>query len=251
MELGNMLFGNSRGSFEVPRSLVDSKEWEELVHFLIQVEDYHCSIDKKYYQDYSTSNLEYKERTSPIPPNEFGGCSLVIDGKEIFSIFPYYWGDCTCGVEEENENLRDKWQKELFTKKEWDTYMSFDDYCKDDCPAYSFKKENINKTEGQLFKLCTCGTMQKNRKLRERKRLLKTKIDEFEKREMNDLLEHKDDCLLLRHNFVYHKGQDDEFVIDWYKYPFRDSYMNIDYDENQIKEIFKDCIKEFKNYYKL
>lgn len=36
------------------------------------------------------------------------------------------------------------------------------------------------------------------------------------------------------------------FTIDWYKYPFRDSYMNKDLSRKELKEIWKDCIKLVK-----
>ena len=30
MEIGNLIFGNSRGNYEVPRELVNSKSWNNL-----------------------------------------------------------------------------------------------------------------------------------------------------------------------------------------------------------------------------
>ena len=249
MELGNMLFGNSRGVYEVPRKLVDSSEWIELVHNLIQVEDYHCCIGG-YYQDYSDASLELKKRTSLIPKDKFGGCTLEVDGKIIFKLFPYWWGDCTCGIEERNEQLRNKWEKDIFTKDEFDTYMSFEDWCDDECPACSWKKENQNKSINYLSKICTCGTMKKNIDLQKRKNKIKEKIEKYEELESTQLLKHKDDCKLVLPNFIYHPNQEDEFYIDWYKYPFRDAYMNKNLTENEIKNIFKDCINEYNKKYK-
>lgn len=249
MELGNLLFGNSRGSYEVPRNLVNCNEWQELMHFLIQVEDYHCCIGE-YYEDYSDARLEYKSRTSPIPKDEYGGCTLEVDGKVIFKLFPYWWGDCTCGVEEENEKLYKKWEKEIFTKEEFDTYMSFEDWCNEECPACTWLDNNKNKTQKELLKLCTCGSIKKNIELKKKKKLLQNKIKIYEDHERNDLLSHKNDCALIIPNFIYHPGQEDEFYINWYKYPFRDSYMNRDLCEKEIKEIFQDCINQFKLKYK-
>lgn len=47
---------------------------------------------------------------------------------------------------------------------------------------------------------------------------------------------HKDTCSLCIPNFIYYP---ENFTISWYKYPFRDSYMNKDLSPDEIKEIFK------------
>jgi hypothetical protein len=44
-------------------------------------------------------------------------------------------------------------------------------------------------------------------------------------------------------NFVY---KPIGFEIEWYKYAFRDSYMNFDLSKKQILEIFKKCAKSIK-----
>ena len=53
--------------------------------------------------------------------------------------------------------------------------------------------------------------------------------------------EHDEGCPCVRHNFIY---KPTGFTIDWYKYPFRDSYMNMNLIEEQIKWIFKKCFIE-------
>lgn len=45
-------------------------------------------------------------------------------------------------------------------------------------------------------------------------------------------------------NFVY---KPINFTISWYKYPFRDSYMNQNLNDIQIKYIWSKCIKFIKN----
>lgn len=245
MELGNLVMGNSRGPIEVDRELVNSKEWEYLVHILLQVEDYHCSIDKKYFQDYK-NDLEFKERTNNLLPNKYGGYVCEYNGEIIFEIFPYWWGDCTCGAEEENYKLEKKWKNELFTPYQWKTYMTFEDWCDDACPACSWKKENQDKTKDELLKICNCGIVKKNIRLINRKEKLKDKIKEYERREIEESIPHKEECLLLKHNFVYHPGQEDEFWIDWYKYPFRDSYMNKQLTNDEIKNIWNECSEKLK-----
>lgn len=36
------------------------------------------------------------------------------------------------------------------------------------------------------------------------------------------------------------------FTISWYKYPFRDSYMNKYISKNEFKDILKKCEESFK-----
>ena len=106
-----------------------------------------------------------------------------------------------------------------------------------------------NKTPEELVNICTCGAVNKNLKLKKKKEKIKDKIKEFERRETEEFIEHKKDCLLLKHNFVYHPSQEDEFWIDWYKYPFRDSYCNKDLSKKEILDIFQDCINQFLKKY--
>ena len=105
-ELGNLMFGNSRGIYNFPdRDLVDSPEWNELCKVL-QVEDYHFVIGD-YYLDYDKDCN--KERTNKLEVTPYGGYICKDDnGQVVFETFPYWWGDCTCGAEEYNENLEEE-----------------------------------------------------------------------------------------------------------------------------------------------
>lgn len=64
MELGNIVFGNSRGKFELDR------DWEEIF----------CQI-------YDILGIESHDHYE----------------NDTFKIFPYYWGECNCGFEQETE----------------------------------------------------------------------------------------------------------------------------------------------------
>lgn len=64
MELGNLLMGNSRGKYKVDRNLQD--EFAKLLHTL--------------------------------DPHGYHG---VYFDNEVFNMFPYYWGDCTCGADDD------------------------------------------------------------------------------------------------------------------------------------------------------
>lgn len=50
--------------------------------------------------------------------------------------------------------------------------------------------------------------------------------------------EHVEGCPCMRHNFVY---KPTGFAIDWYKYPFRDSYMNQNLSKKEIQVIWTYC----------
>lgn len=53
--------------------------------------------------------------------------------------------------------------------------------------------------------------------------------------------ENREEC--LKPNFLF---KPTGFEITWYKYPFRDSYMNKDYSEEQIKQVWSVCIESVK-----
>lgn len=78
MELGNLLFGHSRGNYPLiyRQELQSSKEWNKLLDLI------NCDSYGIYYGDdvsHKTSLEGYK-------------C-------ELFEINPYYWGECDCGAE--------------------------------------------------------------------------------------------------------------------------------------------------------
>ena len=145
MELGNLLFGNSRGSFSIPRDFVNTEEWQKLLD-LCNVDFYgHCtSLENSQFYDKKTQGFK---------------CML-------FEIHPYYWGDCDCGRDDEE-----------------------------------------------------------------------------------DIENHLASCSLRRHNFVYHQKNGD-VTIDWYKYPFRDSWSNVELSEETFKNILKECISYIENIQK-
>lgn len=71
MELGNMLFGNSRGEFPIS----DRESWQDTFwEYFTDDFDYHCFYDK------------YKE--DPEHTTDRGGYE-----NDIFLINPYYWGE--------------------------------------------------------------------------------------------------------------------------------------------------------------
>jgi hypothetical protein len=69
MELGNALFGHSRGKYPLKRG----KSLEEILDRLLEV----CAPNNRTYGE--------------------------VFENEVFAIFPYYWGDCTCGDEQNHK----------------------------------------------------------------------------------------------------------------------------------------------------
>ena len=193
-ELGNLAFGNSRGPY---RELVNHDEWTTLINTLLQM-DYHC-IMEAYYYDYDT--CQNKARDNGLTPSPYSGY-ICKDHNDtvLFEIFPYYWDECSCGAEQNNELLEEKLKASMFSEEERKIYESYDTWCEDECPACSWKPEN-----NELYKA------------------------------------HSSDCLLLKHNFIYKPGTKDEFWIDWYKYPFRNSFMSKDISIDEIKKIWLEC----------
>lgn len=121
MELGNLLFGHSRGEYNVDRDLDECHEWTELL--------------------FATDSGYYGHTDNEIKKNDSGGYE-----NEVFAIRPYWWGD---------DNA-----------------------------------EQVNMP-----------------------------------------------------NFLY---KPTGFEIRWYKYPFRDSYMNKNLSIDKIKEIFMCCVESVK-----
>lgn len=214
MELGNLIFGNSRGEYPFPdRNIVNSKEWKELCK--------RANVDIVY--GYS---LEYN--------NDFNGFD-----NEVFTIRPYYWGECTCGFEEKEEewlqNHKHKdycyqslVEKELIEKGwQYDKYNFFLSPPKNLLDEALEIKDNIRKKYCKMLGLpytgraahCTCDYKEEYNKWREE----------------ND---HSEQCLLVLPNFHY---KPTNFKIEWYKYAFRDSYMNQNLTKEEILEIFAKC----------
>lgn len=70
MELGNAMFGHSRGEYPLSRS----KGFEEVLDSLLEI----CAPNNRMYGE--------------------------VFENEVFAIFPYYWGDCTCGDEQNHKS---------------------------------------------------------------------------------------------------------------------------------------------------
>lgn len=191
------------------RELADSKSWTDLLDIL-QIDSYHCVMGDYYHG---------KKRDNGLKATEAGGYKcLDKDGNCLFEIFPYWWNGCTCDADAFNESLNCELnQKYGITLDDLDLYFNFE-----------IMEEKLTDEQKKNYQ-----------KVLEKIRL---KDEEFGSR----CKEHDPGCYLLKHNFLYRPGTEDEFWIDWYKYPFRDSYMSNEKTEEEIEEIFRKCIEDAK-----
>lgn len=59
---------------------------------------------------------------------------------------------------------------------------------------------------------------------------------------------HTDTCSLCIPNFIYRsKNESDPVTIQWYKYPFRDSYANREISPDEFANILMDCYNYIKS----
>lgn len=202
MELGNMLFGNSRGRFEIERG--EGFE-DELFRLLVII---------------SPDNYTYAD--------EFE--------NYIFHVFPYYWGDCTCGYEKAEREFCEKTKHEDgcyhiqydslpddFSSKYKESELWREKYLKPLYKKFGFDTEGTDWWYGCAVR-CTCSYEKKWEKF----------FDEYS---------HKKDCPIVKPNFLY---KPTNFEIKWYKYPLRDSYMNQDISLDEFRKIIDSCIESLK-----
>jgi len=198
MELGNIAFGNSRGEYPIDRDVGFEEELQRL---------FKACVFKKEYSEWNRSyGVEFE--------------------NSIFSVFPYYWGNCSCGFDDHEfkeghinciQNEYDEYgddlfendkkyeiTKKLYQKRGWDT--------------------KSKKWYYGCLSSCDCD------------------YNERYQRWLNSISYpegHKKDCLLLKPNFLY---KPTGLKIQWYKYPLRDSYSNQEIKLGDFKKIIDECI---------
>ena len=234
MEMVNMIFGHSRGNVHIERMV----GFESALSMLLEMAGYDS------YGNYGEDNPVHK----------------------LFSVRPYYWGDCDCGWEdmgykwsESNKHGSDCYQvvankriKASPLQAEREAALKARDrlpFGKHDAEQKlveaacnkldAFKKQvrqELCKQHGIPWNKglgcavhCTCG---------------------YDKRwaewcEANKLGEegHSDNCATVLPNFVFN-GTDkiQPFTVRWYKYPLRDSYMSRDCSLKEWNQAMKACM---------
>ncbi len=219
MELGNYFFGNSRGEYPVPRDAGYEKELERLFDA--------CTPDRE---------------------DEWGYRRIEEFENDVFSVFPYYWGDCTCGYAdkeyewvEANKHRPDCYQSELERRLADDEekhkvhsemlMASGDDEVTEWEVTREFKRRVMKQLCDEMgiewndgygcWAHCTCDYKDKWRAFCANNH-------------------HTPDCLLVRPNFHY---KPTNYQLRWYKYPLRDSYANQKLTLSQFRKMIDHCIQ--------
>ena len=210
MEIGNALFGNSRGECPVPREEFE-EEWVRLI--------------EAYAPDGDTYDIEYENDT--------------------FAVMRYWWDACTCGwdsIDGGHKSVRDLehapgcYQRELGAIRRevgFPGTLSVDmreERLKPIYQKYGWDTEDKNWWYGYAVR-CSCDLL-------ERQAAIYEKYAE----ELGHL-GHKDDCKLVMPNFLY---KPTGFSISWYKYPLRDAYMSENLTVEQFGEIIDGCINSLQ-----
>ena len=151
---------------------------------------------------------------------------------EKFSMFTYYWGECTCGFADEyNEWWRTHghdescfwWKSHEFDEKWGDAWMS-DDPRRGE---YEIAKNEFLVGHGvELLGHCSCGLLDE--------------YDEWRKAHNCD-----PDCPVVRPNFHWY-GDDEveELTVRWYKFISRDVEASREVTSEEIVHIRIECLKE-------
>jgi len=206
MELGNAVFGNSRGTYPVPR-----EEFEPEMFRLFAVL---CPENGVYATDFE---------------------------NDIFSTFPYWWGDCTCGWESIDDGhsatYRLKHQPHCYQHEYKAIYNRtkpnhtlLEKYLKPVYEKYGWPTNGEDWWHGCAVK-CTCDYGQRLEAIYERY------AEEF------GHMGCKPDCNLVKPNFLY---KPTGVSISWYKYALRDSYMNINISVKQFAQMINHCINSLQ-----
>lgn len=233
MEFGNALFGHSRGKYPLKRG----KVFEEALDRLFEV----C-----------------------VPNNRMYGEPFE---NEVFAIFPYYWGDCTCGYDRkeqrweiENEHEPHCCQSALKREQaEWlaehpepeaqirnTTYEEVEKgiTLTVSVPAHSPSADmwrawhaEKEKAEVKIYdKLCAEFGV-----ARQLGFAMHCTCYYYECwrlfRENNS---HNPNCPIVKPNFLY---KPTGFELRWYKYPLRDGYTNQKVTHAAFKKIIAACIQ--------
>jgi len=216
-ELGNLVFGNSRGEYPLKRGVGFEEE-------LFRLFDAYAPDRDNSWREYG---VEFENDT--------------------FMVFPYYWaGNCTCGFDNyeftekhsencflnelEREKLKNGWVKNKYgfleyPEKDWETMKKSElEIVKELYKKRGWDTKSKNWWHGFAIR-CDCDYWER-----------------YEKwlKKIGYPNGHKESCLLMKPNFLY---KPTGFWIKWYKYPLRDAYTNQVIALQEFKEIIDKCIE--------
>jgi hypothetical protein len=240
MELGNALFGHSRGTYPLKREA----GFEEELYRLFEA----CAPDR---DDASRQyGLDFE--------------------NNVFSIFPYYWGDCTCGYtqkeklwDEENEHEPQCYQSALKRERaEW--------LAKHPEPDAQIRNTSYEELEEGIVLMVSLPAHSPSADMWRAWHTQKEKAEEkiYDRlcaefgvdrkhgygvhctcnyseswRQFCEENSHDPNCPIVKPNFLY---KPTGFELHWYKYPLRDSYTNQKITLAGFKKIISACIESCK-----
>lgn len=210
MELGNLIFGNSRGNFEIPRE----EAWENPMF----------DLQEKILEGCSPYGTPFE--------------------NDVFTMRLYDWdAQCTCGYEE----IEDKWtdknahSKECYQTKlgevqgKWLSENPEPLYVADNSAPWNLWYEAKREFDTETYdKLCAEFNVD-----RQYGAAVHCTCD-YEER-LQELWEHNDhttDCRLVQPNFFY---KPNGFSLMLYKYALRDSYANRAISLEEWQKMLKHC----------
>lgn len=256
MELGNMIFGNSRGEAQVPRDASFGGPWEDLRDAL------------------GISYRGYAEGAHRLK-NEAGNIET-----HVFVIRPYDWdAECDCGAGDRmtewydaNPHAPTCYQTELRSRlaswEERSGYAEADRALHD--PASPWPGMQVTREEPAPGVHVLIGTPRRDeayekwRKLNDHRRKVERALfdelgakygvdphygaavhctcgrDERGEAMWVAMGGHESTCRFVQPNFLY---KPTGFRINWYKYPFRDAYMTPPVDPEEWRRIVRHCIE--------
>lgn len=224
-ELGNLIFGNSRGEFPVDRGMQD--EWCSLME--------ECGFDGYGHHD---------------------GPEWVFE-NDVFRVQPYYWGDCTCGYEQREDAWseanahRSHCYQERKKSLPLNRYRPQIDAAVEERNKHDWRTDAERGAQAEVDRLSDLERKHRDRLLRGLCKELGIPWDggrgcmvhctcDYQERWAAFLAEnaHASDCPIVTPNFL-HKPTG--FRLDWYKYALRDSYSSAPLTRKLMRSMWADC----------
>lgn len=204
MELGNLVFGNSRGEVEVPRLAGFEQE-------LFRLFDAYVSERDNSWREYG---VEFE--------------------NDVFSVTPYWWGECTCGWEDVDDGHERAYALEHRPECYQTEYMALPCRLGEEerwAIRALYEKRGWDTTAKNWWYGCggRCDC-------------------DYDERYASILAEyavqfgyegHRPDCKLVTPNFL-HKPSG--YALSWYKYPLRDSYANRVVSLAEFRRMIDECV---------
>lgn len=245
MELGNAIFGHSRGQVPVKRS---------------------CGLEEHLQRLFETYSTEDEWTRSYGPEFE----------SNVFEVHPYYWGDCSCGYAEketawsETNTHRAECYQTVFDGRV-EAFKKSIGYS-DDFPVW--RKETEQAEPGMVI----VSWIPRDDESTQRYRALSEQVREYEDAARRELCQamglsypngcavhctcdfqtrwvgfstgnsHQERCPIVLPNFWY---KPTDYRLMWYKYPLRDAYANRSVSHREFALMIDACIASLLGSFEL